>query len=300
MDRAVDRRRFLKQAAVAGAGVAGLRGPASAAAAAGQGAPNAEKLGWHLGCAAYTFNRLTFVETIDKVAALGLHHVEPFEWQRLSKQKPKVQTNASMAAGDRKELKKRLADAGVKLASLYCRALSDEGASRRTFEFAKDMGIATLVAEPPASAFDFIEKLCDEYQISLAVHNHPQPSGYWHPDRVLAVCKGRGKRIGACCDTGHWVRSGIQPVDALKKMAGRITTFHLKDVKEFGVKTSPCVPFGMGKGDIKGIMQEVRRQGLKDIVFGIEYEPYRPTNFDSAAQCVAYFDKVAAELLAGS
>ena len=33
---------------------------------------------------------------------------------------------------------------------------------------------------------------------------------------LLDLCKGRGKRIGACCDTGHWVRSGLDPVACLK------------------------------------------------------------------------------------
>jgi sugar phosphate isomerase/epimerase len=47
---------------------------------------------------------------------------------------------------------------------------------------------------------------------------------------------GRGKRIGACCDTGHWVRSGLHPVECLKKLEGRILGFHLKDVAQ-------CVAF---------------------------------------------------------
>ena len=43
-------------------------------------------------------------------------------------------------------------------------------------DFAHEMGVRTLVAEPPAEAFDVIEKLCEEYQINLAVHNHPTRS----------------------------------------------------------------------------------------------------------------------------
>ena len=41
-----------------------------------KGAPNAEKLGWQLGCQAYSFNRFTFEEAVDKIASLGLHCVE--------------------------------------------------------------------------------------------------------------------------------------------------------------------------------------------------------------------------------
>jgi len=297
MRNAVNRRDFLRTAGAVGAGVglAGLGGAGLMAVEAADRTPHAEKLGWHLGCAAYSFNRLTFYETIDKVAGLGLRRIEIFDWQKLSGQRPGVQTNESMTADDRREAKKRLADAGVELAACYCRALAEEDACRRRFDFAKEMGIETLVAEPPLEAYDMIERLCDEYQVNLAVHNHPAPSNYWNPDTLLKVSKGRSRRIGACCDTGHWVRSGIRPVDALKKLEGRIISFHLKDVDSFGNRDAECVPWGTGAGDIEGILKEVRRQGFKGL-FAIEYEPYSPDNLPKIAQCVAYFDKVAAAL----
>ncbi len=50
------------------------------------------------------------------------------------------------------------------------------------------MGIETIVSEPPEGAFDVIEKLCEEYKINVAIHNHPKPSRYWDSDTVLKVC----------------------------------------------------------------------------------------------------------------
>lgn len=297
MKNTIDRRCFLKTTGALGAGItmAGLDASDSSAAEQAKGAPHAEKLGWVLCCGAYSFNQLTFVETLDKIAALGLHSVEAFEWQKLSPQKPDVQTNAAMSAADRKETKQRLADAGIKMDAIYCSKLAEEAASRKSFEFAKEMGISVLIAEPPFEAYDMLEKLCDEYQINLAVHNHPAPSQYYDPKTILKLSKGRSKRIGACCDTGHWVRSSFQPVEALKMLQGRIISFHLKDVDQFGVKSAECVPWGTGKGDVEGILKEMHRQGFKGI-FTIEYEPYRPENFPKIAQCVAFFDKIAAEL----
>lgn len=296
MTKAIQRRRFLKATGAFGAGIglAGFTG-AGLAADTAKGAPNAEKLGWTLACAAYSFNRLTFFETVDKIASLGLDTVEGFDWQKLSPEKPGVQTGPAMSAADRNVTKKKLDDAGVKLRILYCRALAEEEASRKVFEFAREMGIETLVAEPPFAAYDMIEKLCDEYQVNLAVHNHPAPSQYWNPKTTAKVCKGRGKRIGCCADTGHWCRSGFNPVDALKMLEGRVISFHLKDVSRYGVKEAECVPWGTGEGKIREILEEMHRQGFKG-VFSIEYEPYRPENFPLIRQCVAYFDKTAAEL----
>ena len=263
----------------------------------GKGSPSAQKLGWELCLCAYSFNALTFFEAVDKAKALGLTSIEGFDWQKLSPAKTSVQTGSAMSAADRADAQKRLSDAGVKMLSLYCRALKAEDEARKTFDFAKDMGIQTLVAEPPFEAYDMLERLCNEYEINLAVHNHPAPSQYWNPETTAKVCAGRGRRIGSCADTGHWTRSGFNPVEALAMLKGRVINLHLKDVSEFGVKEAGCVPWGTGKGNIEGILRELHRQGFKG-AFGIEYEPYKPDNFQLITECVEYFESVAAKLAA--
>ena len=298
MKRVIDRRSFMKTTTAVTAGM-GLAGAATSRLLAGEladGAPNAEKLGWRLGCQAYCFRMFTFYEAVDKVASLGLHYIEGGAGHSLSKEKPDIKTAETLPADIRKEIKKRLADAGIKMPNYYTGLLvADEGECRKTFEFAKEMGIETFVSEPVPEALDTIEKLCDEYQVNLAIHNHPEPSRYWNPDTVLEACRGRSKRIGACADTGHWMRSGIRPVDALKKLEGRIISFHLKDLNKYGRQGSHDVPWGTGKGDVKGMLTEVRRQGIK-AVFSAEYEHNWLESLPEIAQCVKYFDKVAAEL----
>ena len=120
MEKGIDRRGFLRTTCALGAGIglAGLDASRLLAAEAEAGAAAAEKLGWRLGCAAYSFNALSFYEAVEKTASLGLHTLEGFTWQRLSKEKPNVQTNPALPAADRKEAKSRLADAGVQIATL--------------------------------------------------------------------------------------------------------------------------------------------------------------------------------------
>ncbi len=215
----------------------------------------------------------------------------------LSKEQPNVKFNEDSPANIRGAVQKKLADAGLKLKSYGVTPLSkDVGQCRKMFEFAKNMGIETIVSEPTEDAFDTIESLCEEYGINLAIHNHPNPSHYWNPDTVLKVCKGRSKRIGACADTGHWLRSGLNPVECLKKLEGRIINFHFKDLNKAGGDARD-VPWGTGVSDVKGMLAEVKRQGLKAI-FLIEYEYLSENLMPEVVQCVRYFDKVAAELLA--
>ena len=74
----MNRRGFLKTTAMVGTsiGVAGLGRSPLLAAPLATGAPNAEKLGWRLGCQAWTFRLFPLFEAIDKTAALGLHYME--------------------------------------------------------------------------------------------------------------------------------------------------------------------------------------------------------------------------------
>jgi sugar phosphate isomerase/epimerase len=298
MKSAISRRRFLRTATAVGTGVAlaGLGGLPLSAAPLANGAPTAEKLGWRLGPQAYSFNRFTFAEAVDKAASLGLHVIEAYPGQKFSNEQPEGITEQS-SPELRKAIKQKVADAGIKLVNYgVCGLSADVDKSRKIFEFAKDMGIETIVSEPAEDAFDTVEKLCDEYEINVAIHNHPKPSYYWNPDTVLRVCKGRSKRIGACCDTGHWPRSGLKPLACLKKLEGRIISFHFKDLNKLGPDAHD-VPWGTGVCDVKGMLAEIHRQEVK-AVFSIEYEYHWENSLPEIAQCVKYFDKMAAQIAA--
>jgi sugar phosphate isomerase/epimerase len=295
----MNRRDFLKTSGIVGAGMGlgVLSGSPLAAADLAKGAPHAEKLGWRLGCQAYSFNQFTFFEAVDKTASLGLRYIEGYPSQRISK-KLSATMSADMTAASRKEVLKKLADSGVKLVNFGV-----GGCDRKHFEFAKAMGIETLVAEPGENDFDAIDKLCAEFKINLAIHNHPKLSlaHYWNPETVLKVCKGHSKRIGACADTGHWARSGLKPIECLRKLQGRVISFHFKDLNQMGPGTRDApthdVPWGKGVCDVKGMLIEIRRQKLK-AVFSIEYEYHWDNSLPEIAQCVAYFDRAAVEVAA--
>ena len=255
------------------------------------GAFAAEKEVWKLGMQAYSFNRFTFYEAVDKTQSLGLRYIEAYPGQRLSSEKPDVKTDHNMSGQDRKLMLQKLREAGVKLMNYGVVGLSNnEAACRKVFDFAKDMGIKTIVSEPPENAFDLIDKLCKEYKISVAIHNHPKPSHYWNSDTVLKVCKGRSNWIGACADTGHWLRSGLNPLEEIKKLKGRIVSLHFKDLDQ-----GHDVIWGTGKCDVKAMLAELARQKFEG-VFSIEYEHNWLNSVPEIAGCVSYFEQAAAEL----
>jgi len=251
---------------------------------------------WRLSMQAYTFNRFTFYEAVDKVKQLGLKYIEAYPGQRLSKEKPGVRFDHNMSSEIKKEVLQKLSEAGVKLVNYGVVDLpNNEEECRKVFNFARDMGIETIVSEPPEEAFDLVEKLCEEYKINVAIHNHPRPSHYWNPDTVLKVCQGRGSRVGACADTGHWMRSGINPVVALKKLKGRIISLHFKDLNEFNSSKAHDVVWGTGAGDAEAMLAELNNQNFKG-VFSIEYEHNWLNSMPEIKKCVEFFKKTAAEL----
>jgi sugar phosphate isomerase/epimerase len=92
----------------------------------------------------------------------------------------------------------------------------------------------------------------------------------WDPNFVAKLMEGRDPRIGACADTGHWVTSGLVPVDCLKILKGRIMSVHLKDRPKMGVHM-PDVVYGTGISDVPGILAELRAQNFQGNV-SVEYE----------------------------
>jgi sugar phosphate isomerase/epimerase len=251
---------------------------------------------WKLGTQAYTFNHFTFYEAVDKTKSLGLRYIEAYPGQALFKEKPDIIFDHNLSSSQKQEVMQKLQEAGIKLINYGVVPLpNDEAQCRKVFNFAKEMGIETIVSEPPKEAFDLIEKLCKEYKINVAIHNHPEPSPYWNPDTVLEVCKGRSTRIGACADTGHWMRSGIQPIEALQKLKGRIISLHFKDLNEFDNHKSHDVIWGTGAGNAGELLAELDRQNFKG-VFSIEYEHNWDNSIPEIKKCVEFFKKTSAEL----
>lgn len=290
----LNRREFLVTTGAWGmaAGLATAAGGASAEVPKAKlSTPQAEKLGWRLSCGLYTFRDRSFYEAIDVIAGLGILRVEPAFFLPLSKEQPDLKTSEALTPAQRREMKRRLDDRGLQMTSYYAPLEADTTAFRKVFDFAQEMGVETLVAEPPAEVFETLDKLCNEYKISVAVHNHAEAAGskYWRPENVLKVSEGRSKLVGGCPDTGHYVRTGLDPSECLKKLEGRIITVHLKDVAESGKVDARDVPLGEGKANytqVLRMLQALKFRGLATI----EYEHLSPQLVQDVAQCLKFVE----------
>jgi sugar phosphate isomerase/epimerase len=259
---------------------------------------SAGKLGWQLAVHSYSFRKFSIFDAIDKSAAMGVKYMSISG--HVSLDGSNNVTTVNLSDKNMEAIKARMISDGISWPFVNIGVVdlpADEAKSRKVFEFAKRWGIHTLVAEPPFNALDTIEKLCKEYDIQAAIHEHSQGhSIYWNPDTVLAAVNGRTPLMGACGDIGHWEESGLDPLDCLKKLDGRIICLHFKDNNEMGQK-GHNVPWGTGVGNPKAWMEELHRQNFHGVL-GIEYEYHENDPAPDMAVCVKFFNDTCTELAA--
>jgi len=221
----------------------------------------------------WSFRKFSFFETLDKVNELGIKYLEAYPGQVLSKDMPDVKFNENLSDELIRLVKKKLREHNIKLVNYGVVGFKNtEESMRKVFDFARKLGIRTIVTEPQFEDFDLLERMVRKYNIKIAIHNHPEPSKYAHPETVLEHVKGRDLRIGACGDTGHWMRSKVKPLDAIKLLKGRLISFHLKDLNVFGDKENAYdVPYGKGAANIRDILAELTKQNFHGFL-SIEYE----------------------------
>jgi sugar phosphate isomerase/epimerase len=243
-----------------------------------------------IGVQAWTFNRFTTFEAIEMTARAGAKFIEMYPGQKL---KPDSAVTVGPEMGDdaTRELQAQLTKFGVRPVAFGVTGISsDPNQARVLFRWAKGLGLVVINTES-TEAIDTIEAMVKEFDIKVGFHNHPRRANdpnykVWDPAYILSLVKNRDKRIGSCADTGHWVRSGIKPIDALRLLRGRIVGSHLKDLHEFK-PSGHDVPFGTGVSDMPAILSEFKKQGFMGPA-NVEYEYNEEHSLPEVASCIGF------------
>lgn len=239
-----------------------------------------------LGLQAWTFNKLTLTETIERASELKVRYLQAYPGQEVGggisgKMGPSLTPDA---------VKQLLAFAkarNVTIESFGVITLKPDGDWEGLFKFARSAGIKEIVTEAPRATLVQIAPLAKKYRIQVSLHNHPEPNIYGKAEKALAAVEGLDKRFGICADTGHWARSGYDPVQSLRLVEKRLRSLHFKDIAERG-KRSRDVPWGTGTSDLAGQLAYLRQIDFDGIAY-IEYEHYSPALVEEVARCVDYF-----------
>ena len=300
-----------------------------------------ESLGWKPGIQMFSFRLFTLEEALNKTDSIGVRYIQAFPGQRIGAGIEGTM-DFRMPASRRDSVLQLLKRKNITLESYGVVSPNTQPDWVQLFEFVKAMGFKQFATEPDPKFMPLVSQLADIYGINVAIHDHPRPSRYWHPDTVLKYTAGLSKRLGACADIGHWVRSGLDPVEMMKKLEGRIFELHMKDLHEkpsaeytqfllsrpapgqggppqarpAATPTPPGqapaapaqnqprpqgppgphdVPWGTGVSNIKGVLQELRRQNFKGPFFA-EYEYNWNNNAPEIAQSIQYVRTVVRDM----
>ncbi len=252
------------------------------------------ELGWKIAVQCWTYNNLTLFEALDNIQALGVHYVELLSRQTVAENVPAT-IGPDMDANSISMVKAKLKETGIQAIAVWVDPFpKDETSVRKLFAWAQELDIEVITTEVDPEdrvALAMTATLCQEFQIRIAIHNHPKPTTYWNPEFALSVVKDFYPWIGLCPDTGHWYRSGLATMECLKKIAGHVVSIHFKDVNA----DKKDVPFGTGVNHAADQLAELKRQEFKGMIT-IEYENWGAEQHSELLQCVAFLNQAAARL----
>ena len=242
---------------------------------------------WKLGVQLWTFRLFTQEEALAKADSAGIKFIEAFPGQPLDKTS-KDTFGISMSAAGRQKLKDLLQLHHIQMVAMGVTTPKTKDEWIKTFELAKEFGLSYITREPIKTQWDMADSLAGVYNIKIAIHDHPKPNAYWHPDSVLAAIKGHAN-IGSCADLGHWARNGLNLVDCVKKLEGHIYGVHLKDIVTFNKTDAADTVVGKGVIDFAPVFAELKRQNFKGM-FSIEHESNWEHNLPDVIETVKFYN----------
>jgi inosose dehydratase len=213
---------------------------------------------FRMGAQSYSFRNFPFEQAMQELKKIGLTNVELFS----------AHFPMDPAHADLEKNKKILADNGITPVAYGVEAFTaDDAANRKKFEFAKALGIEIITADPKPDSFDSLDKLTQEFGIAIAIHNHGPGASYDKAAETLKAVEGRNPLIGACVDTGHTIRSGEKPHEAIALLGSRVLSLHLKDWVHGGEEKI----LGEGDMDLTAVAKALLALNFKGPVM-LEYE----------------------------
>jgi sugar phosphate isomerase/epimerase len=275
----VTRRDFLKAGTLAAATACAGSQWLSAADEAGD-----PYRGFKMGIQSYSLRDFKVDEALEISKKLGLHYWESYPAHI------KVASVPAYVA----EQKAMLAASGVTLVAFGVVDFNDnESKAREFFDFAKAIGVQSISANPDKNepTFKLLDKLVEEYGVNIAIHNHGPGAKYDKIDDVVNNVKDHHPRIGACVDTGHYLRSKENPVEALERLKDRVYGVHMKDVKDAKVFKI----LGEGDLDVLGCLKVLQKIKYK-YCLALEYEENPKNPVPDLEICLANMRQAMAKL----
>lgn len=228
---------------------------------------------FRMGLQSYSLRGYKLEEALEHSRKLGVRF-----WESYAAHVPLTSDPAQVAA-----LLAKLKAANVRLmAHGVTHFTADDAANRKVFEAAKALGVRVISADPDPDSFNSLERLVKEFDIKIGIHNHGPGHRYDKLQQVVDAVKGRDRRIGACADLGHFLRSKEESVKVIETLGERVHGVHLKDVKD--AKTFTIL--GQGDMDVVGVLRALKKLSYREVL-ALEYEENPENPIADIEACLA-------------
>lgn len=174
---------------------------------------------------------------------------------------------------------KSFADVGIDVCGYGVVDVDADTALDPLFTFADRLGAEYLSVNVSPAADDQIRDLlaaAEKWETPLALHNHGPESYYSTVEEVLDVLdRYESPWLGACVDTGHYLRAGQDIDEVIPALGDRVHAIHLTDFDDDGDEVVP----GTGRTDLGSLVALLEEHTTFDQPLVIEYEsdPDDPT-----------------------
>ncbi len=279
------RRGFMRQSAAWTAAVAlGLPAARASAIAAPTPAPDLA-----LGIQSFTLRRHALEPMLDVLVALGIREVELIPELEILFYSLGSHLPVSDDAAVLEPARQALASRGIRISASGVHSVSDTAEAERLFRFALRAGVPLLTISPDDDVLDDLDRLCREHpSVRLGIHNHGPWTRYDAIADLEATLAGRAPNFGACVDTGHFIRSGEDPVEAVLRLGPRVLGVHLKDFEGSGFFASGCL-LGEGRLDLIAFFRALRTIGFgpdRALSLELEFERDSDTLLEDVGACL--------------
>lgn len=227
--------------------------------------------GYTLGVQSFTYREFDVPDLCSELAATDVTAIE------LCHEHVTPETTAATQT----EVRRALGDAGLDVCGYGVVGFeaADDDEIRAVFEMVDRLGADYCSLEFPPDDDDIRDRLLSaaaSFDLDLAIHNHGPDATYSTVDDVAEVLERTADpRLGACVDTGHYLRSGEEPTAALSRFGDRVHAVHLKDFVDADTEAIP----GEGRLDIPGVLDSLAEEAAFSRPLVVEYEadPANPT-----------------------
>lgn len=170
------------------------------------------------------------------------------------------------------------------------RYMNEEETVRNKFEFARKAGFKVLGADPDPDALELIDRLCGEFGMKIAIHNHGRDHRYGNARQLKEIFGKTSPNTGLCLDTAWALDAGEDPVLMIREFSQRLYGIHFKDFTFDAGNNPEEAVLGTGRLDLAGVLGALKEINFKGYTT-IEFEGDVDNPVPSIRRCIEELKK---------